>query len=319
MIFKCYLKNDPLSKVEVSLSLARQFNFHRNYPLALVTSLTNIAKLSLSSEEINMFVELILKICKELGGARNLVTSSLVDIILQWTLPKLNKRKEIYQAKSALHLTKTLSVTIFEESVNSFQFLYHQLRARLLGASKSDVQEDCNYGNLCFETKSILLDILIVLARARSPPSAVDFLVEDHLDVVEAVREGDSYENVNTAGHNIVDEKPINTSRDSDRSVVVETTSLCKRSQSVKLLTPKMFEEESTRSLYTRTSFDNNNSFTLPAKKSDCGKCEVLPSYQNPVDQILHSQVDNENILGFLNSNGGDYSVPVLNNSCIGK
>ena len=48
-------------KVEVSLSLARQFNFHRNYPLALVTSLTNLAKINMSQEEMNMFVDLILR------------------------------------------------------------------------------------------------------------------------------------------------------------------------------------------------------------------------------------------------------------------
>ena len=298
--------------MEVSLSLARQFNFHRNYPLALVTSLTNLAKLNMSSDEMNMFVDLILRICKELDGARCLVTSSIVDIILQWTLPKLNKRNEIYQAKSALKLTMKLSALIYEDSRNSFQFLYHQLRTRLLGASKSDIQEDCNYGNFCFETKSVLLDILFVLVRARAQQgssSSLEFLLEEHLDV-ESVSTGGHQSDISHrrgSYHDILEDK-------SEKMECCEPSRQAHKEASVKLLTPKMIEEDG-----ASLNVNNNNNVKEEAKGKEMKKCEVLP-YQNPFDQILLSQVANsEQILGYLNSNDGDYSVPVQNNSCIGK
>lgn len=59
-------------------------------------------------------VDLAVRICQEVGGARNLLISSLVDILLQWTMPRMNKRLEVQQAKVALDLIKkTLSPTNF--------------------------------------------------------------------------------------------------------------------------------------------------------------------------------------------------------------
>ena len=52
-----------------------------------------------------MFVDLTVRICQELGGTRNLMTSSLVNILLQWTMPRMNKRLVLQHkndAKSSL-------------------------------------------------------------------------------------------------------------------------------------------------------------------------------------------------------------------------
>ena len=136
--------------------------------------------------ELFILVDLIVKICEELGNAKSLITSSIVDILLHWTLPKSNKKLELMQSKVALSLVKKVSIFVFEESLQSFQFLYFQIRARLLSASKSDSQDDFNYGHLCSESKSVLVDMLIVLCRARKKSSLhdADFILEEDLDIV---------------------------------------------------------------------------------------------------------------------------------------
>ena len=95
--------------------LARQFNFHRNYPLALINSITRLGRQNLDENEMLMFVDLTVRICQELGGARNLMTSSLVDILLQWTMPRMNKRLEVQQAKVALDLVKKVSSNVLRK------------------------------------------------------------------------------------------------------------------------------------------------------------------------------------------------------------
>ena len=150
--------------------LARQFSFHRNYPLALLSSVTSLARLSLARAELLVFAELVLQLCAELGAARGLLTSALVDVVLQWTRPRTNKRTEQLHARAALGLVRKVAVIICGDSRQSFQFLYHQLRARLLDAPKCDDHEN-TYGNLCMETKGILLDIIILMSRTRSSSS----------------------------------------------------------------------------------------------------------------------------------------------------
>ena len=46
-----------------------------------------------------------------------------------------------------------MSPSISIDSKYSFQFPYRQIRAKLIRTSKSDFQENSNYGNLRFETK----------------------------------------------------------------------------------------------------------------------------------------------------------------------
>ena len=104
-------------KIDVSLVLARQFNFHRNYPLALINSITRLGRQNLDENEMLMFVDLTVRICQELGGARNLMTSSLVDILLQWTMPRMNKRLEVQQARVALDLVKKVNSNVLRKRV----------------------------------------------------------------------------------------------------------------------------------------------------------------------------------------------------------
>ena len=136
----------------------------------LLSSVTSLARLSLAGAELLVFAELVLQLCAELGPARGLLTSALVDVVLQWTRPRTNKRTEQLHARAALGLVRKVAVIICGDSRQSFQFLYHQLRARLLDASKCDDHED-TYGNLCMETKGILLDIIILMSRTRSSSS----------------------------------------------------------------------------------------------------------------------------------------------------
>ena len=150
------------NQVLISLVLVRQFSFHRNYPLALVNSLSEMAKLRCCST-VPGFVDLIMIVLEELGTARNLLTSPIVDMILQWTLPQMNKKQEVGQSGLALKLVEKVGQFLWEDSRYSFQFVYHQIRARLLGSSKTDFSLESNYGVLCYESKSILLDILIAM------------------------------------------------------------------------------------------------------------------------------------------------------------
>ena len=261
--------------------IAKQFNFHKNYPLALVTSISSLAKHSFEMPELLIFVDLIVKICEELGNARNLITSSIVDILLHWTLPKSNKKVELMQAKVALSLVKKVSTFVFEESLQSFQFLYYQIRARLLSASKSDVQEDCNYGHLCFESKSVLLDVLIVLCRARKRSTLLDadFVLEGDLDIVVETNNNNSgyvmklnenpFNHSFLAGGGFVSSSPcsnpdlafkkplVTIGEDNPTDKKESIPSLSKSPtypfNNVKLLTPKMFEEE-TKSAYASYS-----------------------------------------------------------------
>ena len=48
--------------------LARQFNFHRNYPLALINSMTRLGRQNLDEKEMLMFVDLTVRISQELRG-----------------------------------------------------------------------------------------------------------------------------------------------------------------------------------------------------------------------------------------------------------
>ena len=268
--------------------LARQFNFHRNYPLALINSITRLGRQNLDENEMLMFVDLTVRICQELGGARNLMTSSLVDILLQWTMPRMNKRLEVQQAKVALDLVKKVrkichhqtlpsknnviimkvSLSISMDSKYSFQFLYHQIRARLIGASKSDFQEDSNYGNFCFETKSVLLDILIVLSRIKLPSFSStdsDYVLEGDLyvdveannNIIELVKEGakhkvhaDVNSSVNSYTEDVLSRKSdIDIIHESSKDISdpLESPSLTlprPSAPSIKLFTPKMFEVE---------------------------------------------------------------------------
>lgn len=54
-----------------------------------------------------------------------------------------------------------MSPSISIDSKYSFQFPYRQIRAKLIRTSKSDFQENSNYGNLRFETKSALLYLFV--------------------------------------------------------------------------------------------------------------------------------------------------------------
>ena len=65
-----------LLKVGISLVLVRQFSFHRNYPLALASSLSQMARLQ-SCSTSPAFIDLIMMVLEELGPAKNLLTSPL--------------------------------------------------------------------------------------------------------------------------------------------------------------------------------------------------------------------------------------------------
>jgi len=319
-------------QVEAALILAKQFNFHRNYPLALASSLTNLAKQDLIQTQLFTFVDLLVSIYHDLGAARSLLTSPLVDIVLHWTLPKFNKRSELSQCKAALDLVKKTGQFILEEGCQSFQFLYHQVRARLLSSSKSDIKDDSNYGNFCYETKSVILDIIIVLSRVTETVSLLDFVfpVEQELKVTDKTAERNN-NNFNLLGNEgddssrkLVTLEPFLNSnqenKDKDngmpKSDVRKEYSLrlnnssrsscawsMKAKSAIQLLTPQMLK-------------NNLDVYIEPVESEEL----TVTPYQDPIDKIFHSQgVDNEQILGYLNSPNGGYSIPVQNNSCIGK
>jgi len=314
-------------QVEAALVLAKQFNFHRNYPLALASSLTTLAKQDLVQSQLVIFVNLLIKVYHDLGAARSLLTSPLVDIVLHWTLPKLNKRSELAMCKAALELIKKTGQSILEDGCQSFQFLYHQIRARLLSASKSDTNEDSNYGNFCFETKSVILDIIIVLSRVTETVSILNFVfplekelvvestyeTNNNNNVTSLVRDGDDYERKSlTLGttfnsrHEIKGNE-IDVLKENSLRLANSSKGSCvgslKAKSAIQLLTPQMLKKD--------VQVD-----VEPVKNEEL----TITPYQDPIDRIFHSQgVNNEEILGYLNSPNGGYSIPVQNNSCIGK
>ena len=184
------------NQVLISLVLVRQFSFHRNYPLALVNSLSELAKHKCCSTAPG-FVDLIIRVLEELGSARNLLTSPIVDMVLQWTMPQMNKKQEVSQSGLALKLVEEVGQFVWEDSKYSFQFVYHQIRARLLGSSKTDFSQESNYGVLCFETKSILLDILIAMCRLRDNQG---FFLEPRLVMAGSDKPAEGEENNNNNG-----------------------------------------------------------------------------------------------------------------------
>ena len=189
-----------------------------------------------------------------------------MDVVLQWTRPR------------------KVAVIICGDSRQSFQFLYHQLRARLLDAPKCDDHED-TYGNFCMETKGILLDIIILMSRTRSSSSELEgeFELVSDLDVEpdtnnnnqEAVKNG-TIQELNSSS--VLDGRTVEeASRRSDEEVlrdpvtteinanvstadvttlttvtsvttVSTLTSPSRSVSSVRLLTPGMIEEDSSHS-----------------------------------------------------------------------
>ena len=82
----------------------------------LLSSVTSLARLSLAGAELLVFAELVLQLCAELGAARGLLTSALVDVVLQWTRPRTNKRTEQLHARAALGLVRKVAVIIYGDS-----------------------------------------------------------------------------------------------------------------------------------------------------------------------------------------------------------
>ena len=128
-----------------------------------------------------------------------------------------------------------VSLSISMDSKYSFQFLYHQIRARLIGASKSDFQEDSNYGNFCFETKSVLLDILIVPSRIKLPSFSStdsDYVLEGDLyvdveannNISELVKEGSKHKVHADVNSSVNSYKEDVLSRKSDIDIIHESS-----------------------------------------------------------------------------------------------
>ena len=237
-------------QVSISLVLVRQFSFHRNYPLALASSLSELAgqKTCLTPS----LVDLIILVLAELGPAKNLVTSPLVDMILQWTLPQMNKKQEVNHALLALKLVQTAGGFIWTDSKYSFQFVYHQIRTRLLSFSKTDTSQAAHYGLLCYEAKSVLLDILIAMSRLQDTElegDMPDFYLEPRLVISPA---GKAEEN-----NNLLGVKAVTTGDGPEEGCEGATSSYyCGQQGSVvtgavKLLTPKMIEDNVTSSKST--------------------------------------------------------------------
>ena len=168
-------------------------------------------------------------------------------MILQWTMPQINKKQEMSQTSMALKLVQTAGGFIWRDSMYSFQFVYHQIRARLLSASKSDSsQASADFGGLCYEAKSVLMDILIVMVRLQEREG---FYLEPGLvmDMAEKV--------VGEENNNAKSEKQEEKEEKGEEGYeVVSYYSGLERSamtlSPVKLLTPKMIEDDvqSTRS-----------------------------------------------------------------------
>ena len=180
-------------------------------------------------------------------------------MILQWTMPQLNKKQELRQTSMALKLVQAVGGFIWRDSMYSFQFLYHQVRARLLSSSRADSSLAFgDFGVLCYEAKSVLVDILIVMCRLRDREG---FYLEPRLVINSADKVVEEEENNNNNNAQCEKEEEIGelvagayevvSTRESEG---VSHYSSLERSvmtlSPVKLLTPKMIEDDvqSTRS-----------------------------------------------------------------------
>merc|ERR1719436_2182270 len=311
------------NQVLISLVLVRQFSFNRNYHLALVNSLSDMAKL---------------KCCS--------TAPAFVDMILQWTMPQMNKKQEVGQSSLALKLVEEVGQFVWEDSKYSFQFVYHQIRARLLGSSKTDFSQESNYGVLCYETKSILLDILIAMCRLKDPKSPGGFFLEPRLVMAGSVKSVEVEENNNngveteaetetegkSSSYNSVffSEKPSlkqdepgevtgeeHKVKPEDRSIYtrsVMTASI--RSSSVKLLTPQMIEDD----MKSRMSSCLLSNYKTPHFNAEEDE-DVLSLYEDPVDSVLYDQKGGEaqDILGYLVASDGSRTYEISNFHCIGR
>jgi len=310
------------NQVGISLVLVRQFSFHRNYPLALATSLSQMARLK-SCSTSPAFIDLIMMVLEELGPANNLLTSPLVDMILQWTMPQINKKQEMSQTSMALKLVQTAGGFIWRDSMYSFQFVYHQIRARLLSFSKSDFsQASGDFGVLCYEAKSVLMDILIVMVRLQEREG---FYLEPRLvmDMAEKV--------VGEENNNAKSEKQEEEEK-GDYEVVSYYSGLERSAMTlspVKLLTPKMIEDDvqSTRSnscLLTdyRSPETNTEEEELEDDEEDVDVVveDITTIYQDPVDQVLYEQKEKGGeVVGYLVCSDGESRHEMRNWSCIGR
>ena len=178
-------------------------------------------------------------------------------MILQWTMPQLNKKQELKQTSMALKLVQAVGGFIWRDSMYSFQFLYHQVRARLLSFSRADSSLAFgDFGVLSYEAKSVLVDILIVMCRLREREGFYlePRLVIDPADKVEEEENNNNNaksENEEETGELVSGAYEVVSTRESE--VVSHYSSLESSLMTlspVKLLTPKMIEDDvqSTRS-----------------------------------------------------------------------
>ena len=92
-----------------------------------------------------------------LGSARDILTPLLVDTLVKWVSPKVDRKKEIMLAVGAKKMTLKTGPAIGQSSVLGYMLLFDKVKAELVS------------GGLVAETRAVLVDIMVIMGRQVMP------------------------------------------------------------------------------------------------------------------------------------------------------
>jgi len=142
-------------ELETCLLLVKQFQQHRYYSKAIVSTLDFIVKSNISMNKMEYLVMLMTRVYQMLEPAgQELLTHVMVDTLVRWLTPKqLDRKRELMLVVSAKTIITKIGPDIAQSSLSGYKLVYSQIRAALVG-------EGCGA-----ETRAVMLDILVIMAR----------------------------------------------------------------------------------------------------------------------------------------------------------
>ena len=118
-------------QVSMSLLLARQFHSYMHYTMAIVNSMS-VMVTQARLDTIHL-ASLLSSVYKELGSAKDCMTPLIVDTLVRWGTPSMDKRRELLQAKGAKQIIQQAGPALSVSSVASYRLVFMQIRSGLVG------------------------------------------------------------------------------------------------------------------------------------------------------------------------------------------
>ena len=154
----------------MSLLLTKQFHSYKHYTMAMVNSINMVTQAKLDTSHL---ASLLSSVYKELGSAKDCLTPLLLDTLVSWVTPSLDKWRELVQAKGAKQIIQQTGTALSVSSAASYRLVFMQIRAGLVGSGMGA------------ETRAVLLDMMVIMGRQVVPGEEGSRFAVDRLEEKE--------------------------------------------------------------------------------------------------------------------------------------